>query len=124
LRWKFWKGGVNRVFAQKNRNGAGMKSGRIEDTYEGRFAASRASLSLLLAFPVDDSRRWCFPPFPMLELGGDARVAFKLPGAPSEDPFPPGCEWLVIGIGAALAAMADRESKLDAASDCCWTNQK
>jgi hypothetical protein len=83
-------------------------------TYKGRLAASRASLSLLLAFPEEANLRWCFAPEPTLVLrGGDTRAVAKLsftPTLPNDDEGS--------GSGAALAAATDSDSKLDAASDC------
>lgn len=101
----------------------GGRRSRKLDTYDGRLAASRASLNLLLAFPVEDKRRWCFPALPRFGTGKDPTgecVPFKLPTCgPKEDPLPTeGCS-VAIGMGAALAAATmESESRLDAASDC------
>ena len=84
------------------------------NTYDGRLAASRASLNLLLALPVEASLRCCFTPEPTLVLrGGDTRAVPKFPFTPTLPNDNEGS-----GSGSALAAATDSDSKLDAASDC------
>ena len=88
---------------------------RKRSTYEGLLAASRASLSLLLALPVDDKRRCLLiPPLAAVHVPGYVPLdppPLKLPCVPRVIPIvgPEGGE---SGIGAALAAAADRDSKL------------
>lgn len=88
---------------------------RKRNTHEGLLAASRASLSLLLAFPVDDKRRCLVTPPLAVEIcepfGPASPLPVKLPGVPSVIPVvgPEGGE---SGIGAALAATADKDNKL------------
>jgi hypothetical protein len=85
------------------------------NTYAGRLAASRASLNLLLALPAEANLRCCFTPEPTLVLrGGDTKAVPKFPFPPTLPNDDEGS-----GSGAALAAATDRDSKLDAASD-CW----
>lgn len=85
-------------------------------TYKGRLAASRASLSLLLAFPVEANLRCCFAPEPTLAVrgGGDTKAVPKFPFTPTLPNDDEGS-----GSGAALAAATDKDSRLEATSDCC-----
>jgi hypothetical protein len=89
------------------------------NTYNGRLAASRASLNLLLAFPVEANLRCCFVPEPRLVLrGGDTKaVPPKIPFTPTLPKDDEGS-----GSGAALTAATERDNRLDAASD-CWSNK-
>ena len=100
----------------------GDRKSRKLDTYDGRLAASRASLNLLLAFPVEDKRRWCFPALPRFARGNDPAgewVPFKVPTCgPREGGLPTGGCSVAIWVGASLAAAIESESRLDAASDC------
>lgn len=81
---------------------------------KGRLAASRASLSLLLAFPVEANLRCCFAPEPTLAVrgGGDTKAVPKFPFTPTLPNDDEGS-----GSGAALAAATDKDSRLEATSD-------
>jgi len=80
---------------------------------DGRLAASRASLNLLLAFPAEANLRCCFVPEPTLVLrGGGTKAVPKFPFTPTLPNDDEGS-----GSGAALTAATERDSKLDTASD-------
>ena len=84
------------------------------NTYDGRLAASRASLNLLLAFPVEANLRCCFVPEPRLVLRlGDGKAVPKFPFTPTLPNDDEGS-----GSGTALTAATERDSRLEAASDC------
>jgi len=89
---------------------------------EGRVAASRASLNLLLALPVEAKRRCCLTPPPTLVLKSGpldpAWLAFR-PKTPLTQAVPDKAVASMTGMGAALAAAMDRESRLNTEPSFC-----